>query len=171
MSSDVVAGIDTDGELRLAAGVIRRALIDAARDPEALDWLRSGAALPWVSAITPADRDVEDVIARLIETARHTRAQHARTSDTRKRHANTANESEQAKRERNTNKPKARKRVMTVECGRCGTEYTPSLDSIIAGVWRRACPQCYPVSSPPATPATRSATVSTANEPKANVER
>jgi len=35
-------------------------------------------------------------------------------------------------------------RMFVVECYRCGREYTPTRDQIIAGVWRKACPACYP---------------------------
>ena len=35
--------------------------------------------------------------------------------------------------------------TMIVECPRCGHTYQPSRDAIIAGVWRRACPICYPI--------------------------
>ncbi len=39
--------------------------------------------------------------------------------------------------------------TMIVECPRCGHTYQPSREAIIAGVWRKACPICYPV--PPRT--------------------
>jgi uncharacterized OB-fold protein len=35
--------------------------------------------------------------------------------------------------------------MMTVECYRCGREYVPSREAIIAGLWRKACPVCFPV--------------------------
>ena len=38
--------------------------------------------------------------------------------------------------------------MMTVECYRCGREYIPSRDQIIAGVWRKACPTCHPPMTP-----------------------
>jgi len=69
MSIDRLVDIDADPELRLAAGVIRRALHDAARDPDALAWLASGLARPWVACITPAGMDPERVVTRLIERA------------------------------------------------------------------------------------------------------
>jgi len=34
---------------------------------------------------------------------------------------------------------------MTVECAKCGREYQPTKDAIIAGIWRKACPVCYPI--------------------------
>lgn len=34
--------------------------------------------------------------------------------------------------------------TIAVECPRCGHPYQPGKAAIIAGVWRRACPVCYP---------------------------
>jgi hypothetical protein len=33
---------------------------------------------------------------------------------------------------------------LIVECRKCGMEYTATAAQIIAGIWRKACPQCYP---------------------------
>lgn len=71
MSIDRLVDLDVDPELRLAAGVIRRALADAARDPEARAWLSSGMARPWVACITPAGMDPDAIVARLIERSHH----------------------------------------------------------------------------------------------------
>jgi len=38
--------------------------------------------------------------------------------------------------------------VMLVTCSKCGAEYEPPKTAIIAGIWMRACPRCYPLEPP-----------------------
>ena len=36
--------------------------------------------------------------------------------------------------------------VMLITCAKCGRQYEPSRAQIVAGIWRKACPACYPIS-------------------------
>lgn len=44
-------------------------------------------------------------------------------------------------------------RSIEVTCGKCGHVYVATGDMILSGLWRRACPVCYPPAPPAETPA------------------
>ena len=51
-------------EQRLAAAVLAFAIDDARHDPEALAFIGGAGSAPfWFSIVTPADRDVEDIMS------------------------------------------------------------------------------------------------------------
>lgn len=66
---DSWAHIGAKPEQLLAAAVLKAALSDAKRDPEARDWFTSPQAGPWLAAVTPPGTTPDAIAARLIEHA------------------------------------------------------------------------------------------------------
>lgn len=54
---------------------------------------------------------------------------------------------------------------LLVTCRTCGTRYAPTYDQLVAGVWARSCPNCYPVERQPTT-APRPASTEPADQPE-----